>query len=91
MRDVGSSTVALVRAVRSGEPGRATLGGTGSLVAIEGSHYLLTAAHVWQKFIAKGIEGVGLTLKENEEHQFVLERKTIVASPVPSLGKRMGA
>jgi len=86
MRDIGSSTVALVRAVRSGEPGGATLGGTGSLVAIEDSHYILTAAHVWQKFVAKGIEGVGLTLRENEEHQFVLERKMIAASPVPNVG-----
>lgn len=44
--------------------------GSGTFVEIEGAHYILTAAHVWQK--AKGSEMIGLVLTDHQSSFMVL-------------------
>jgi len=58
------------------------LAGTGTLIAYESGHYILTAAHVWHK-VLKGADKVGITLRETYDHTCLLERQTIVVSGPP--------
>ena len=48
---------------------RLRLIGSGTLVEIEGKHYILTAAHVWYE--TRGAEEVGLTLTEYPSYSFL--------------------
>ncbi len=79
VRDIGSSTVALFAVTESREGDRLQLAGTGTLVIVAGSHYVLTAAHVWEE-ILKSAARIGITLKENVDHQFLMEGNSIVAT-----------
>lgn len=62
--------------------------GSGTLVALSGRHYILTAAHVWTQL--QTFPMVGMSLKEGVSHRFLLETWTIDASktmkPRGSLG-----
>jgi hypothetical protein len=86
VRSIGAFTVALFGVFGSGESERLELGGTGTLVTVGNSSYVLTAAHVWEWFVNNGAKGIGLTLKENEDHRFVLNAETIVASGPAKVG-----
>lgn len=67
VRSVGAHTVVLfaISATREGEV--LELGETGTLVSIADSHYILTAAHVWEERLKSGRD-VGITLKEDIDH-----------------------
>jgi hypothetical protein len=54
------------------------LAGSGTLVAHDGSHYILTAAHVWYE-VLKYSDFVGVTLREVYDHTCLLETATILA------------
>ena len=82
IRDVGNSTVALFAVLESNDGDRLQFAGTGTLVIVEGSHYILTAAHVWEE-ILKSARKIGITLKENVDHQFLMETNAIVAGGPP--------
>lgn len=77
VRDIGTFTVALFGVFESKEGDRLQLGGTGTLVAVADSHYILTAAHVWEK-VPRTARMVGITLRENADHRFLMEAKAIV-------------
>jgi hypothetical protein len=77
VRSVGTFTVSLF-AISNSEAGeRLDLCGTGTLVAIAESHFILTAAHVWDRCLRRARQ-VGITLKEGVDHCFPLAANTIV-------------
>jgi hypothetical protein len=77
-RDIGSYTVALLSVTGSGQNEVLRFRGSGSLVSIGDSAYILTAAHGWEKF--ENALGIGLTLdKENVDHRFFMPVKSIMA------------
>jgi hypothetical protein len=86
VRVIGGFTVALLGVFGSRESASLRLGGTGTLVTVGNSSYILTAAHVWEWFVQTGAKGIGLTLKENQEHEFLLNIETIVASGPEHVG-----
>ncbi len=66
IEEVGAFTVALLPISTAGTLER---GATGTLVSFQGSHYILTAAHVAEKLKSQSTARVGITLKaENENH-----------------------
>jgi hypothetical protein len=76
-RDVGSFSVALLSVTGSNEDEELRCCGSGSLVTVGDSYYVLTAAHVWEK--VANAAGIGLTLDEEEvDHRFVMSVKSIV-------------
>jgi hypothetical protein len=76
-RDIGSYTVALLAVTGSGENEVLKFCGSGTLVSIGDSAYILTAAHVWEMF--ENAVGLGLTLeKEDVDHRFFIAVKSIV-------------
>ena len=77
VREIGSFTVALLAVSGSGANEILRLAGTGTLVIVGGSHYILTAAHVWQEILWSARQ-IGITLKENEDHRFLMDANTIV-------------
>ncbi len=67
VRTVGVHTVALLTISRSREGEVLDLGGTGTLVSMANSHFILTAAHVWEERL-KSASDIGITLKEDIDH-----------------------
>ena len=82
IRDVGRYTVALFAGFDSDVSGHLKLAGTGTLVTVEGSHYILTASHVWEE-VLKCADKVGITLTEDIDHSFFMSVKAIVPSGPP--------
>lgn len=76
---IGNFTVALFGVFDTTDGDQLRLGGTGTLVSVAGSHYILTAWHVWEKVLRRARK-IGITLKENMEHQFLMETQEIVQS-----------
>jgi hypothetical protein len=76
VRSVGTFTTALLAISGSGPDEKLTFRGTGSLVKFQNSHYILTAAHVWDSL--KSSKGVGITLKEDLDHCCPLVTNTLV-------------
>ena len=81
--DIGNFTVALFGVFESKSGDRLQLAGTGTLVTVLGSHYILTAAHVWEE-VLKSARMVGMTLKEKTDHRFLMEANEIVKSGLPT-------
>lgn len=77
VRDIGNFTVGLFGVFESTEGDRLQLGGTGTLVAVADTHYILTAAHVWEK-VLKSARMVGITLKENTDHRYLMKAEELV-------------
>jgi hypothetical protein len=87
-RDIGSYTVALLSVTGSGENEVLKFCGSGSLVTVGVSAYVLTAGHVWEKF--ENAVGIGLTLeREDVDHRFFIAVKSVMAfgpKEIPSWG-----
>jgi hypothetical protein len=65
IRDIGTFTVPLFKVV-----GKAIeLAGTGTLIAIRGSHYILIAAHVWHEKL-RSADKIGIGIQENIANGF---------------------
>jgi len=79
-RDIGLYSVAILAVSGSGEAERLCFRGSGSLVSIGESSYILTAAHVWEYFEQNNPVGIGLTLdNEDVDHRFFMSVKSIVS------------
>jgi hypothetical protein len=91
VRDTGMFTVVLFAVFDSKEGDRLELAGTGTLLAVGSSHYILTAAHVWEEVLKSAIK-VGITLRENVDHQFLMDVRTIVpfGPPKPRIWNEWG-
>jgi hypothetical protein len=81
VRDVGTSTVALF-AISTGEREPLRSSGTGSLVQFANSHYILTAAHVWEERL-KSARQVGITLKEGIDHRYPIDTAKFTSFGLP--------
>jgi hypothetical protein len=81
-RSVADFTVALFSVSKSREGDLLKLGGTGTLVVVANSHYILTAAHVWEEVLKSSVK-IGITLKEGLNHRFLIETCTIAAFGLP--------
>jgi len=75
VRDIGRYAVALI-AVSKSDGERLHFAASGTLVAVGSSRYVLTAAHVWDRL--KQFDCVGITVREKDDHKFLIERQTIV-------------
>jgi hypothetical protein len=82
IRDIGRYTVALFAGFDSKEGSKLKLAGTGTLLTIGGSHYILTASHVWEE-VLKCADKVGITLTEDIDHSFFMSVKAIVPCGLP--------
>ena len=78
-RDTGMHTVALFSVSDSKQGDRIDLAGTGTLVVIGKSHYILTAAHVWEDAL-KPAAKMGISLREDVDHKFLIDINTIISS-----------
>lgn len=83
VRSTGMHTVALFAIRGVGQDERVALAGTGTLFYFEGSHYLLTAAHVWTDVIRRS-RTLGITLRENVDHRFFIDVATLTAFGPPA-------
>jgi hypothetical protein len=76
-RDIGAYTVGLLSVTGSGPNEVLDFQGSGTLVSVYETLYVLTAAHVWEKF--ENAAGIGLTLdEEDEDHRFFIDVRQIV-------------
>lgn len=81
-RNVSNFSVTLFGVNGSGNSRSVQLVGTGTLVSLEGAHYVLTAAHVWHDGLKK-YESTGLTLKEDLDQCFPIKNEFIVICELP--------
>jgi hypothetical protein len=76
-REIGKYSVVLLSVTGYDENEQLRFCGSGSLVSIGDSAYILTAAHVWASF--ENAVGIGLTLdKEDVDHRFFIGVHSIV-------------
>ena len=78
VRNLGSSTVALFADVKRNGETRHQLVGSGSLVLVGSSHYILTAAHVWQ--VIQSAPKLGYILTDSIRHKPQIDVNAIVAT-----------
>lgn len=77
MRETYASTVALFAVTGHEQAESLQLAGSGILVQIGSSSYILTAAHVWEE-VLKSAAKIGVTLPEGLNHRFLMDIDTIV-------------
>jgi hypothetical protein len=80
VHNLGNFTVALLAI--SHHPERLDLAGTGTLMAIDGPHYILTARHVWDEVLA-GADHVGITLKPDVNHRYLIPSRDFAPVGLP--------
>lgn len=80
VRSLGNFTVALLAV--SDYPEQLKLAGTGTLVMIDGAHYILTARHVWEEVLVHA-DHVGITLKADITHRHGIPSREFVATGLP--------
>jgi hypothetical protein len=82
MRSLGSSAVTLFAVFDEKGKDRLELAGSGTLVLCGESHYILTAAHVWEK-VLKSAAKVGITMTDNIDHQYLTDVAAIIPTTLP--------
>lgn len=82
MRSIGSSAVTLFGVFDEKGKDRLELAGSGSLVVCGGSHYILTAAHLWEKVLRSAVK-VGITMTDNIDHQHLTDVAAIIPTTLP--------
>jgi hypothetical protein len=85
VRDIGMYAVGLFVELDSGQGVEVRFAGSGTLVSVDKSHYILTARHVWEK-VLQPAPRLGITLRISVDHRFYMDTKTIVpfGPPKPS-------
>jgi hypothetical protein len=84
IRNVSSSAVVIVAVSKSSSGTRLDQAGTGTLVVIEGVHYILTAAHVWDRVLQRA-DKIGITIRTGRElpNEFLMDVASIATSSLP--------
>ncbi len=84
IRSVSSSAVVIVAVSQSALGPRIEQAGTGTLVFVEGSHFILTAAHVWE-CVLKRADKLGITIRTGRSfpNEFLMEVATIAPFALP--------
>lgn len=78
IRQIGSFTVPLFRVVSK----EIKVAGTGTLFAVRGSHYILTATHVWEEKL-RSAEKIGIGIQEDVDNRFFVDPNTFVQCGPP--------
>jgi hypothetical protein len=87
IRGVCNSAVVLFAVIDTKDGEGLELAGTGTFVAIEGSHYILTAAHVWWEVLKPACKlGISIRIGKDLPHKFLIGIETIEAVGMPRLG-----
>jgi hypothetical protein len=76
-RDSAMHAVALFAEGDSANGARPELVGSGTLVVVADGHYILTAAHVWEKLALRRRLGISLRLT-GDDHSFMIDTNVIV-------------
>lgn len=76
VRDTAMYSVVLLAVSEAGRPEPV---GSGTLVSVCGTHYVLTARHVWERGL-KTAPTLGITLRTSADHKLLIDRRTIVES-----------
>lgn len=74
IQDAGMYTVALLPISNAGTIEK---GATGTLVSFQGCHYILTAAHVAEKLKDRDTAKIGVTLKAEIDHRYLIHKNYI--------------
>lgn len=82
VRNLGDFTVALLAVYNNGSGERIALAGTGTLLALGGARFILTARHVWDEVLSAA-DHVGLTLTPDITHRYLIARKDFVVFGLP--------
>jgi len=89
IRDIGRFAIALFAAVSDPREGPELLFiGSGTVVEVATFHCILTAAHVWARL--RKFPYLALTLKEGEDHCFLIQTSTIVDTTLGLANPRSG-
>ncbi len=91
VRDTGMCAVGLFTVTGSGQNEALRFAGSGTLVSIYNSHYILTAHHVWDR-VLKSAPKLGITIKEKVDHCFLMDIHTIIpfGPPKPTIWSEAG-
>ena len=91
IRDLGSFTVALFALSKAPKGDHISPAGTGTLLTDCGSHYILTASHVWEDCLRKATK-IGITVAEGIRHSFYIDAADIVplGPPKPATWSELG-
>lgn len=87
VRSIGSSTIVLFAVSNSKGSEFLKLAGTGTLVAVDDCHYILTAAHVWEESL-KSAAKLGITRSDNINHRYLIDTHTLVPTIVKPDGSK---
>jgi hypothetical protein len=79
VRSLGSSTTPLFAVFGRSKNAELKLAGSGSFVFVGGSHYILTAAHVWEKVLRFAVK-VGIVLPDNIKHSYLIDVDAITTT-----------
>ena len=79
VREIGSYSVALFARTPTSKGQKYQLAGSGTLVIVDGTHYILTAAHVWEDVLKHGSQ-IGLSMPEGISHSFWLDVSAVTAA-----------
>lgn len=93
VRSLGSSTTPLFAVFRRSKDAELKLAGSGSFVFVGGSHYILTAAHVWEKVLKFAVK-IGIVLPDNIKHSYLIDVDAITTTtlkPKSSVWTEWGA
>jgi hypothetical protein len=84
IREVSSSAVVIVAVSKSSSDVRLDQAGTGTLVSIEGAHYILTAAHVWDR-VLRHADKLGITIRTGRglPNEFLMDITSIATCSLP--------
>lgn len=85
-RDSSMYTTALFAVSTSPNGDILELAGTGTLVAVGDSHYILTARHVWEE-VLRPANKIGISLRENLNHKCLMDTDSIVPFGPPKPAK----
>ena len=77
-RDIGKFTVPLL-ALSLDKTAEDSMAGTGTLITLEGNHYILTAAHVWETRLRRSTK-IGLPIVAGITHEHRVDTDTITPS-----------
>jgi hypothetical protein len=88
VRDTGMYSVVLLAVSEAGKPEPV---GSGTLVSVNATHYVLTARHVWERSL-KLYPTVGITLRTGAGHKLLLDRRAVVpfGPPCPTPETEVG-
>jgi hypothetical protein len=88
VRDIGTATVVLFAVSSHQGSDHLELAGTGTLVTLGNSYWILTAGHVWEKKLKRAAK-LGITLRRETNHRYLLDIDTIIPCGLYAKSERL--